>query len=74
MTIRRGNRFEEMGGEELTGGGGFHGDTARPVGNGGAGLMAGSRRSENWSTGSGVLWRSCCWGRWGWRTAGEGYR
>jgi hypothetical protein len=22
MTIRRGNRFEEMGGEELTGGGG----------------------------------------------------
>jgi hypothetical protein len=52
----------------------LHDGGGRPVGNGGAGPVAGSRWSENWSRSSGVLGRSCCRGRRGWRTVGEGYR
>jgi hypothetical protein len=43
-------------------------------GNGGAGPVAGSRCSGNWSTSSGVLGRSCCRGQWGRRMVIEGCR
>jgi hypothetical protein len=52
----------------------LHGGGGWPVGNDRARPVAGSRWSENWLTSSEVLGRSCCRGRRGQRTVGEGCR